>query len=57
MSWIAQVIRGILEALLPFLAREKPVTGKTADRSSRSKREWIRDFLRRHKRNSGSNSR
>jgi hypothetical protein len=57
MNWLAQIIKGILGALLPFLARENPTKGTTADRSSRSKREWIRNFLLKHKRGSGSNGR
>lgn len=57
MSWLAQIIKGILAALLPFLARENPTKGTTADRSSRSKREWVRNVLRKHKRDSDSNDR
>lgn len=57
MTWLAQIVKGILEALLPFMARENPTKGTTADRASSSKREWIRNVLRKHKGNSGSNGR
>tara|TARA_Y100000310_G_scaffold257485_1_gene265551 strand:- start:574 stop:747 length:174 start_codon:yes stop_codon:yes gene_type:complete len=53
MTWIAEIIRGILAALLPFLARENPTKGKKADRAADADRSWIRAKLRKRKRDPG----